>query len=146
MGKFIKINDADELDSVHDLIHDCFFDVDDIVFDPPTSVLSIRFRRRVSQKKGFSWRDFISTSGDSPAIESFLRILHVESYSIKDTEKVGSYDFNVLDYNPMSRLLVVRTNIPIDIRIAVREFEISVEETDNMFESRKDNLLKRSSA
>ena len=134
MGKFLRINDPDELDSVHDLIHDCYFDVDDIAFDPLTSVLSFRFRRL--PKRHPWWRDFLTTSKMSPTIECYLRIYDVESYSINDKERVGTYDFNVLHYESSRRCITVLTGTPIDIQIVVRNFGISVEETDNAFESR----------
>ncbi len=133
MAKHLKINNPKELDAVHDLIHDCYFDVDDVAFDASSSVLSFRFRRVATRGK-YGWKAFISTSKMSPAIECYLRFHHVESYSIKDTQKVGTYDFDVLAYDPSTKCIAVRTNVPIDIRIFVRDFEISVEVTDNLFE------------
>jgi hypothetical protein len=70
----------------------------------------------------------------SPAIECFLRIFHVKSYRINDTQKVGTYDFNVLKYDPREKCIVVLTGIPIDIRVCVEQFEVSVEVTDNVLE------------
>jgi len=137
VSKQIRINSPDQLGAVHDLIHDCFFDLDDIVFDPPPGVLSFRFRRPLSNKKGLRLSDFISRSKDLPAQECFLRIHHVRSYSIDDKEKVGSYDFNVLDYNPKASCIFIRTGIPVDIRVAVSGFEVSVEETDDLFVPRQ---------
>jgi hypothetical protein len=136
MAKNLKINNPKELRAVNDLIHDCYFDVDDIEFEASTSVLSFRFRRVVTQGKNW-WKDFISNSKMSPAIECFLKIHHVESYSIKDTQKIGAYDFNVLVYDSSTSCIGVRTGVPIDIKMFVRDFEISVEVTDNLFEQSK---------
>jgi hypothetical protein len=134
MPAFLKITSPDGLGSVHDMIHDCFFDVEDISFDPTTSVLSFRFRRPAS---GHSWSNFVAGSTTSPAIAYYLRIHHVESYSINDTRKIGTYDFNVLKYNTSTRCITVLTNIPIDIQIIVRDFELSVEQADNAFAPRR---------
>jgi len=133
MTKLLRIDNPNDLDAVHDLIHDCYFDVDDIAFDAPSSVLSFRFRRTVI-RGGHWWKDFISTSKMSPAIECFLRIHHVESYLIKDTQKIGTYGFNVLDYDSPTHCIAVRAGVPIDIRVFVRDFLISVEVTNSIFE------------
>jgi hypothetical protein len=133
MAKFLKITDPHDLDAVHDIIHDCYFDVGDIALDSSASVLSFRFRRLVTRGR-HGWKDFFSTSRMSPAIECFLRIFHVKSYRINDTQKVGTYDFNVLKYDPREKCIVVLTGIPIDIRVCVEQFEVSVEVTDNVLE------------
>jgi hypothetical protein len=133
MAMYLKITSPKELDAVHDLIHDCYFDVDDTVFDTSSSVLSFRFRRPATRDRHW-WKDIISARKSPQLIECFLRIYHVESYSINDSEKVGTYGFNVLVYDPSTRCIVVQTGVPIDIRVSVRDFEISVEVTDNLFE------------
>jgi hypothetical protein len=131
MAIFLRITDPKELDAVHDLIHDCYFDVGDIALDPSSSVLLFRFRRVVTRGK-HGWKDFFSTSKMFPAIECFLRIFHVESYSIDDSQQIGTYDFNILHYDARAKCIAVQTGVPIDIKVFVRDFEVSVEVTDNV--------------
>ena len=57
-----------------------------------------------------------------------LSIRNVKSYSIHDTEKVGLYDFNILEFDPSTHRISVRTNIPIGISVAVRDLDIWIEE------------------
>jgi hypothetical protein len=133
MATHLSINNPKDLHAVNDLIHDCYFDIDEIAFHRSSSVLSFRFRRLVTKGK-FWWRDIISTSKMRPAIEGFLRIHHVDSYSVDDTQKLGTNSFNVLTYDPSARCVLVQGNVPMDIRIFVHQFEVSVEVTDNAFE------------
>jgi hypothetical protein len=63
-----------------------------------------------------------------PAREYVLIIRNVKSYSIQDTEKVGTYDFDVLEFDPSTHRLRVRTNIPITISVVVRDLDIWIEE------------------
>jgi len=131
MAKLLKITKPGGINAVNDLVHDCYIDVADIAFDPPTAVLSFKLRKVVTTGQPW-WKDFVSTSNMYPAVEGYLRILYVESYSINDTEKIGTYDFNVLHFAATSRCIRVDTNVPIDIRVKVRGFEICVEITDNI--------------
>jgi hypothetical protein len=133
MAKLLKITDPHDLNAVHDVIHDCYFDVGDIAFDSSSAVLSFRFRRLVTRGK-HGWKDFFSTSKMTPAMECFLKIFHVNSYRINDTQNVGTYDFNVLKYNPREKCIAVLTGIPIDIRVFVERLEVSVEVTDNVID------------
>lgn len=133
MAKSLRVTNRNELEEVNNLIHDCYFDVAEIEFDATTLVLSFRFLCPSDTRK-FWWRDFFSTSKMRPAIECFLRIGNVESYSIDDKQKVGTYDFNVLDYESSTATLTVRTGIPIGIEIHVRTLDVLVEMTDNVIE------------
>lgn len=137
MATHLSINNPKDLHAVHDLIHDCYFDVDEIAFDQSSAVLSFRFRRLVTKGK-FWWRDIISTSKMRPAIEGFLRIHHVTSYSVDDTKKLGTNSFDVLTYDPSAKCILVRGNVPMDIRVLVQQFEVSVEVTDNVLEPTQD--------
>ena len=51
MATHLSINNPKDLHSVHDLIHDSYFDIDEIAFDRSSAVLSFRFRRLVTKGK-----------------------------------------------------------------------------------------------
>ena len=46
----------------------------------------------------------------------FSKYLHVESYKIDDTERVGSFDFTNLKYNSDRRCISILTATPIGAR------------------------------
>jgi hypothetical protein len=133
MATQLSINDPADLHAINDLIHDCYFDIEEIAFDRSSSVLSFRFRRLITKGKLW-WRDIISASKMRPATEGFLRIHHVDSYSVDDTQKLGTNSFNVLTYDLSAKRVLVQGNVPMNITIFVHQFEISVEVTDNAFE------------
>jgi hypothetical protein len=140
MATHLSINNPKDLHAVHDLIHDCYFDIEGIAFDRSSSVLSFQFRRLVG-KGEFWWRDITSPSKMRPAIEGLLRVHHVDSYSVHDTQKLGTNSFNVLTYDHSARSVLVQGNIPMDIRIFVRQFEVSVEVADNAFEPMESQVV-----
>jgi hypothetical protein len=127
MATNLSITNPKDLPAVHDLIHDCYFDIDGIAFDRSLSVLSFLFRRFVA-------KDIASNSKMGPAIEGFLRVHHVDNYSVHDTQRLGTNSFNVLTYDPSARCVLVQGNVPMDIRIFVHDFEVSVEVADKAFE------------
>ena len=141
MATSLSITNPKDLHAVHDLIHDCYFDIEGIAFDRSSSVLSFQFRRLVG-KGEFWWRDITSTSKMGPAIEGFLRVHHVDNYSVHDTQRLGTNSFNVLTYDPSARCVLVQGNVPMDIRIFVHDFEVSVEVADKAFEPMENPVVK----
>lgn len=127
MTKKILIKDPHQISVILDVIHDCWFDKDDILFDPKSSILSIKFKPE--GKDALHTCKLISIKKmDSSALQCYLRFHHVESYSVNDKERVGTYDFNTLKYDPALKCISVITGVPIDIKIIVKHFEISIEE------------------
>lgn len=97
-----------------------------IVLDSEKSTLSIRYLKGIGSTSSFVSRIRF------PAIECFLRISRVESFSVQDKQKVRFYDINSLAYDPMSRCVQLRTGVPIEIRAIVADFDITVEETSTV--------------
>lgn len=113
MGLSIAIDDLHDMALITDAIHDRWFDPDRIVFHQQQSALEFPFTRR-------RWR------ADPPEVACCLRIDHVESYEIDDSERVGGYDFNKLVYDSEKREIRVLTGVPIDIRVKVKRLGVRV--------------------
>jgi hypothetical protein len=127
--KTISIKQPNQIPIIRDLIHDAWFDVSNIEFDSNTSVLSIEFERKLRDESTVVEKNWMMKKIEVPLVQCFLNILHVESYKINDTERVGFYDFSTLEYNSDLRRLSIITGTPIGIEIKVRDFEVSVVET-----------------
>lgn len=82
-------------------------------------------------------RGCFSEKFDVPLVECFLIFRHVKSYSVEDTGQVGSYDFTSLDYDPRRKRITIVTGIPIDIKLTVDAFEVSVRETGKIVGEKK---------
>jgi len=136
MARIIRIIDPKNIATILDVIHDCWFDRDEITFDAEQRILSVRFIKevgpvRIVDKKLFLKRVRV------PMIECFLRIYSVKEYKVTDTEKVGKYDFNEIKYDPYLNLIRITTGIPLDITLQVVQFDVAVEETDNIIEEKE---------
>jgi len=126
MTNLLHITEPSEIPKILELIHDCWLDASMIVLDSEKSTLSIRYLKGIGSTSSFVSRIRF------PAIECFLRISRVESFSVQDKQKVRFYDINSLAYDPMSRCVQLRTGVPIEIRAIVADFDITVEETSTV--------------
>jgi len=116
--------DPNQLRGVTDRIHDRWFDSAEITFNENKATLTIPFFDRTVQAPGF--RSFEKVESVRPF--GFLKIYHVASYTIRDTEKVGLYDFNKFTYDARKKRLLMHTGVPIEIEITVTQFELALEE------------------
>ena len=127
--KSTSIKDPNQIPIICDLIHDAWFDVDNIEFDSNTCVLSIEFDRELKDESTVVEKNWMVEKLEVPLVQCFLNFFHVDSYKIDDTERVGYYDFTTLEYNSDQRCISIITGTPIGIEIIVRDFEVSVVET-----------------
>ena len=132
-----KIAKVNELPHITDLIHDCWFDVDEIVFDHQTSVLSIRFEKELPESIQTLRKILFIKKKTIPIAEYFLKIHHVQDYKIDDQNQIGKYDFNKLEYMQEKQIIIINTGVPIGIEIKVGSFEVSVEKSGKILKERK---------
>lgn len=85
-------------------IHDKWFDVDAIAFDSGSSSVSIPLSDRKSE---------------DPKL--LLRCEGVAEVNVADTEKIGTYDINAIRWNPSSRTLLLKGNIPITVSMRMHD-------------------------
>ncbi len=132
MAKELVVKDPHDINTIVDLIHDCWFKKDAIVFDPETAVLRFKFNREASDKKTVVGRFLFLRKVQIPLFECFLVINHVIDFVMNDPAKIDEYDFNELKYDERLRCITITGGVPIVIEIRVTDFHLSVEETDNV--------------
>lgn len=137
MGAEVRITKGSDLSRINEVIHDYWFDLDDVTFDEATSILEIRFPRP-------SVKNAVPSSGWSllrrvevPYVESFLRIHHVQGWALEDTERIGSYDFNELRFDEGKQRIQITTGVPLKLSAHVERFEVSVLVTDKVVKTEK---------
>ncbi|MGC8785703.1 MAG: hypothetical protein ACP5RN_15135 [Armatimonadota bacterium] len=125
MGMVLHIDSPDFIDAVNDIIHDCWFAVDDISFDALASRLSIPFEYELpgTVAKNLFHQDYAG----GRRRKGLLCFHGVLSYMLDDTERIGRYDFNRIQYDPVQGMVRIVTNIPLLLAIQVQTFEVTVE-------------------
>jgi hypothetical protein len=105
-----EVSNTAGLGEVTDHIHDCWFDLEDIEHDRDRSTVTVPFR-----------------CGPRDTVRRLLRFQLVRGLLIRDTEQIGTYDFNKLVYDPTTERIRVETNIPLGMEVEVGGIQVTVE-------------------
>lgn len=123
---------ARQLDAINGIIHDYWFKVEDVNHDAARGMLSLRFTRP-SQAGGETTRRMLFLRRVRvPITEWLLEIRNVETYTLKETEGIGCYDFNELQFSEVDRTLTVKTGIPLVLHMRVSALDVTVRDTGDV--------------
>lgn len=125
MGMILQVDSPDFIDAVNDIIHDCWFDVDDVSFDASASRLSIPFDYELPGAVAKKLLRQGYTVGRRRS--GLLCVNSALSYVLHDTQRIGRYDFNRIQYEPAQGVVRIETNIPLILVIHVGTLEVTVE-------------------
>ncbi len=108
------ITEGKQLPKLLDLVHDYWFNVEQLALDPETRSVVLRLEPSHSA--------LIQGSSSGFGVV----IMNVDELTIKDTEKVRDYDINEITFDPTERTLVLTGGVPIEIAFRVSALEIRV--------------------
>lgn len=128
----LRVVSEPQLTQLTNLIHDYWFDVEQVLHDQERSVLSVKFIRPASLAPEVLRTFLFIRQVREVLVEWYLKIHQVESYRIEDARRIGEYDFNEVRYLASERRLVFVTGIPTTFEVIVRGLEITVDETDRV--------------
>ncbi len=106
MAKVAAISNPNNLP----LIHDCWFNLDEVNFDAFTGVLEVPFMRPILERSRTVKRIFLKRV-QVPLVRCVLRMRYVECLKLEDTKCVGSYDFDEMRYDSAAQKIVVDTGV-----------------------------------
>ena len=110
----MTITSAIQLGDLLNLVHDRWFNVEQVVFDKEQKTVALHLERKKAELVGSS-KDGIG-----------LLIKNVESLTINDTEKVRDYDVNKIKFDAASGRLIITGGIPITIEVKVTALNIEL--------------------
>lgn len=133
----VSIETPNELRRVIELIHDCWFESGSIVLDHESCVLTIPFQKEAPERHELISRRLLFFKNVRMSFFRWLLKIHeVEDVSIRDTERVGVYDFDEVKYFPSDGRVSITTGVPFGLEVTVRRLKITVEKTDEIVESK----------
>jgi hypothetical protein len=141
MAKRVSITEPSQIPAALDLIHDCWFETEDVELDHGTGEMVIPFQyplREQARSTGGMWP---FKKQVTPIVRASLRIHGVDDYHLEDSSGVGRYDFNDLEYDAASRRLRITTGIPMGFEIKVRSFGLTVDVLDEIVDVRRASSL-----
>jgi arsenate reductase (thioredoxin) len=132
-----------DLGRVTYLIHDQWFNVADVAYDPEARTLTVPFDREdrdaaVTERTGLLFRLV-----RIPSFRWYLKFESVRDYEIIDTERVGTYDFNEVVYDEEKKRFSVETNIPLRMYVDVDDIHVLVESSHASGTSARRRELRR---
>src|SRR5271155_3911953 len=110
----MTITSATQLRDLLNLVHDRWFNVEQIVSDKEQKTVAVHLERKKANL----------TSGSKDGIR--LLIKNVESLIINDTEKVRDYDVNEVKFDAATGRLIITGGIPIMIEVKVTALNIEL--------------------
>lgn len=131
--KYINIADPCELDRITEIIHDCWFNADDIenengIFKIKIAVDSVPI---IVKKKFFVFKQY-----ETKEIECVLCIYGVNFYDFDDRHRIGPHCFNEIKYNSNDGTLLLLAE-PLTITINAAYFKVSLTITDKIVRIKK---------
>jgi len=114
------VTDPEELGVIMNIVHDCWFDVEDVSFDTGVGKLSVRFQRPSIGEEGGLFKK------QGPLSDWVLEIEGVESYELAESEHVGRYDFNEIVYSQGEKRITITTGIPLVFYAVVTSLDVAV--------------------
>lgn len=144
MQEIVEFNNPTEenLNKINEFIHDWFFDIDDVNFDPSAGILVIPFVRGFSEEeiKGTSLLDNLLLRTKVPYYKCCLKILNVIEYHITDTEQIGNYDFCSIEFDGLNTIDII-TNATLSFKVVVNKFSILTMRENEMLGFKSKNLF-----
>lgn len=137
----VHVTDPRQLDAINRLIHDHWFSVDDVVFRPDEQRLTVKFFRPASAGAETIQHILFLRRVRVPIAEWWLEVAAVESFTLQETEGVGRYDFNEIEYSDPGHTLTVKTSIPLVFWMVVQQLDVTVRETAKVVEERVHTAL-----
>jgi len=131
-----RVTNPRDLKTVTRRIHDHWFDVADVSNDSARRVLRVKFRRPSETGERTIRRVLFFRRVRVPVTEWWLEIRKVESHTIRETERIGRYDFNELQFSEPDRILSVKTGVPLVFQVVVSELDIAVGDTGKVVEEK----------
>ena len=130
--KKLYIKETLQLNSLNDLIHDEYLNLDDLKYDREKDIVDLPFWRifHYYNPPRIIKRGLLSKIGEVDVLRCNLQIKNVQKYDVFDNSRIGTYSFNGVQYDPNSKVLKFITNEDCNIDIAINNIQIEYVELE----------------
>jgi hypothetical protein len=125
MKSRLVFNDPHHLGELHDIIHDRWFAIEDLTYKQSEARIDILFSAPPWIQKGEHGR-FVEDRHAS-LVWWILSVHNVIDVAVEDTEKIGTYDFNVVRFDARKGIVSIETGVPAGIKVRVTAFLVTLE-------------------
>ena len=131
----LRVTSASQLEELNSLIHDEYFDLDDVRFHKDQKIVEIPYRRIFHDGPSRlirSW--FIFKTVEVDVIRALLTIRNVEEYTFKDSAGIGTFSFNTISHDGTT--LLFECCEPLELRIVVSQIDIESRDIETRSKAR----------
>jgi hypothetical protein len=123
----MTIREPEKLVVAIDRIHDRWFDVDAITYDPVSRVVKIPFWNRTTSKSPVN-----RAPGEPQPFDSLLAIHEADEPTVDDKEHIGTYTFNVIAYSDRQVVITADPNVRIGCSVSSLHIEFGPDAIDQL--------------
>ncbi|HEY1421779.1 MAG TPA: hypothetical protein VGG90_13855 [Candidatus Dormibacteraeota bacterium] len=123
----LTIREPQRLVLAIDRIHDRWFDVDAITYDPNARVVRIPYWNKTTSKAPLN-----PATGDSQSFDSLLSIHDTDKPRVEDKERIGTYAFNVIAYSNGRLVITAEPNLRISCSVRSLHIEFGPDAIDQL--------------
>ncbi len=123
----MTIREPEKLGLAIDRIHDRWFDVDAITYDPGARIARIPFWNRPTSKAPLN-----RAMGETQSCDSLLAIHDAGEPSVEDKEHIGTYAFNVIAYSNGQVVITAEPNLRISCSVRSLHIEFGPDAIDQL--------------
>jgi len=122
------VSEVRDLQAITSLIHDEYFDVDQVTHDPIAHEVRVSIYRGTHKKR---WIFSTSSAPKEPLPEPLgvLVIGGVEAMMIEDKAQIGWVDISRITYDAENGEVRLTSNIPVDVRMQVQALDVELVRT-----------------
>lgn len=124
----LRITEARQLEDLNGLIHDEFFELDDVRFQKDRKIVEIPYRRIFydgPRRLVRNW--FIFKTVEVDVIRALLTVRNVQEYTYKDSARIGTFSFNTVTYD--GTVLLFECCEPLQLRMFVSKLDVESQDT-----------------
>jgi len=123
----LTIREPEKLALAIDRIHDRWFDVDAMTYDPVTRVLRIPFWNRATSKPPVN-----PATREPQPFDDLLEIYDAGEPTVEDKEHIGTYTFNVIAYSNRQVVINADPNVRIGCSVSSLHIEFGPDAIDQL--------------
>ena len=116
-----RAKDRDQLAEMTDVIHDRWIDLDTFRFDKGSRRVTFDLIEEEEYYRARKGGRFVIDAKQKLIIENAI------SMNIEDTERIGRYDLNRIEFDEDAGILRLLTNVPLVAEIRVSSIDVFVE-------------------
>ena len=123
----LTIREPERLVLAIDRIHDRWFDIDAITYDPGTRVVKIPYWHRPTRKAPLN-----RATGEQQSFDSLLAIHDAGKPRVEDREHIGTYAFKLIAYSHRQVVITAEPNLRISCSVNSLHIEFDPDAIDQL--------------